>query len=489
MTPDSNTPFRFDIALSFSGEYRDFVKQVAVNLANIFTHKRVLYDHFHDAELARPNSNVYLPNLYRKDSELIVIFLCSDYANKSWCKLEWRHINQLIATEDAKRIMFFSFGNPGDLTELGVLAGDIYIDIEANNLTEHEVSEKIIDRINFNRLYRKPFLDAAVARERSEFPIMSNKKRIDCFLLMTDEDDFLGELKSELKGHFNGQLVDRDPGKNDPKKYREYLDEFICSPQTWLLTTIPFDQQEYFINTIFPQIHDKKEKKFLFFESGSDLHSEWRRKYQEFPTPFVTIETDFEAAAERLLEIAVKRHLSKCTKKIAVITLLPDDTNANKRAAVYYRFLGEALCRKTKVESTTSKGFSDLLNYLGVKNIEIYQWHITGEEGCWTTGPKKVIMENIDCIEAAMKAESVMFLCGNDTIAKQVSLNLDDKTKPILVGFDGSPAYKDLKQEGFAVITAIVDFDHMCRKAKDFINRKVTIDSSNNEQRIAATIK
>lgn len=49
----------------------------------------MLYDRYHEAEFARPDLDVYLPNLYATESELIVIFLCPDYAKKRWCKLEW----------------------------------------------------------------------------------------------------------------------------------------------------------------------------------------------------------------------------------------------------------------------------------------------------------------------------------------------------------------------------------------------------------------
>ena len=91
----------------------------------------------------------YLPGLYCTQLELIVIFLCPEYAAKRWCQLEWRHIRQLIATADDGRIMFLSFGNPDDLTSLGILGGDGYIDIL--RLTPQETTEKIIKRLRLNQ--------------------------------------------------------------------------------------------------------------------------------------------------------------------------------------------------------------------------------------------------------------------------------------------------------------------------------------------------
>jgi hypothetical protein len=64
MTADSSAPRRFEVALSFPGEHRDYVEEVAAYLASTFTEERVLYDHFHDAEFARLDLNTYLPALY-----------------------------------------------------------------------------------------------------------------------------------------------------------------------------------------------------------------------------------------------------------------------------------------------------------------------------------------------------------------------------------------------------------------------------------------
>ncbi len=138
---------RFSIALSFPGEYRDFVEKVSDYLADTVTMQRVLYDKYWEAELARLDLDVYLPNLYRNESELVVIFLCPEYKKRRWCKLEWRHIKQLIATPDQHRIMLVSFGDPGDLTDLGILPGDGYIDIGSRQ--PDEIASLILQRYGF----------------------------------------------------------------------------------------------------------------------------------------------------------------------------------------------------------------------------------------------------------------------------------------------------------------------------------------------------
>ena len=142
----SKKPKRFRVALSFPGERREFVKEVAELLVQKFGDKgHVLYDHFHEAEFARPNLDVHLPNLYRTESELIAVFLCDQYATKRWCKLEWRFIRQLLSTVDEDRIMFLSFDDIGAVPELGILTGDGYVSIGQRK--PQEIADLILERL------------------------------------------------------------------------------------------------------------------------------------------------------------------------------------------------------------------------------------------------------------------------------------------------------------------------------------------------------
>ncbi len=60
---------RFGIALSFPGEQRPFVAQVAGHLAERIGHGRVLYDAYYEAEFARLDLDTYLQRLYHDESE------------------------------------------------------------------------------------------------------------------------------------------------------------------------------------------------------------------------------------------------------------------------------------------------------------------------------------------------------------------------------------------------------------------------------------
>ncbi|WP_018408353.1 TIR domain-containing protein [Methylocystis rosea] len=154
---------RFDIGLSFPGEHRPYVEEVATKLAAILSKNRVLYDDWCAAEFARLDLDTYLPNLYRTQSELVAIFLCPEYKQKRWCRLEWRAIKQLIATADSQRIMLLRYGFEDDYSELGIYDGDGVIDFKKHPAAY--VVERIYERLCINR--------GAASGERAAFSPVS----------------------------------------------------------------------------------------------------------------------------------------------------------------------------------------------------------------------------------------------------------------------------------------------------------------------------
>jgi hypothetical protein len=69
---------------------------VAEHLAARIGREQVLYDAWYEGEFARLDFDTYLQRLYHDESELIAVFLCSDYESKDWCRLEWRAVKDLI---------------------------------------------------------------------------------------------------------------------------------------------------------------------------------------------------------------------------------------------------------------------------------------------------------------------------------------------------------------------------------------------------------
>lgn len=118
---------RFRIGLSFSGQQRPYIEQVADLLANHYGKDRILYDNYHKPELARPGLDDYLPKLYRDETELSVIFISASYGERDWCGLEMRAIRDLLKRRQFKGLVLFRF----DMTPIeGIYDIDGYIEIK-----------------------------------------------------------------------------------------------------------------------------------------------------------------------------------------------------------------------------------------------------------------------------------------------------------------------------------------------------------------------
>ena len=137
---------RFDVALSFPGEYRKQVKSIAEKLAKALGQERVFYDEYYKAELARLDLDTYLQTIYHDQSELIAVFLCAEYEKKDWCKLEWRAVRDLIKQKESDAVMPLRF----DKTHIsGLFSIDGYVEITDSNLDE--VAQLILQRLEINR--------------------------------------------------------------------------------------------------------------------------------------------------------------------------------------------------------------------------------------------------------------------------------------------------------------------------------------------------
>jgi len=107
--PDSSERRRFAIALSFPGEWREYVEQVANALLPAFGKARIFYDAWHEGLIIGIASNRKLQTIYGADSDLIVPFFCEDYHRKEWCGVEWRAIEELLFDKQFDRVLPFRF--------------------------------------------------------------------------------------------------------------------------------------------------------------------------------------------------------------------------------------------------------------------------------------------------------------------------------------------------------------------------------------------
>lgn len=133
---------RFRVALSFPGERRMYVAKVAAALRKKLGKDAVFYDFDYQSQLARPNLDILLQNIYRKQSDLLVIFISGEYAKKDWCGLEWRAVRDIIKTKEDDKVMFVRFdSSPID----GLFSIDGYID--GARFKPAAVARMIIDRL------------------------------------------------------------------------------------------------------------------------------------------------------------------------------------------------------------------------------------------------------------------------------------------------------------------------------------------------------
>lgn len=134
--------FRFKIALSFPGEYRARVENIATLLSASVAKDAILYDRWHAPEFARPNLDVYLPKLYHEQSLLLVFFFCGAYADRQWCGLEWRVGRDLLKQGEDQRIMLLRLDD-------GKIQGLYSIDgcLDIRDMPDPDVAEAILKRL------------------------------------------------------------------------------------------------------------------------------------------------------------------------------------------------------------------------------------------------------------------------------------------------------------------------------------------------------
>jgi len=144
---DFKINIKFAVALSFPGEYRDYVRQVSEALSEALEHEKVFFDECYEHIIAGIDGDTVLQRIYHDQSEMIVVFLCKEYKQKEWCcNVEWRAIRDLIKTSNRMNILLLKFD---DVDIPGVYSIDIVPYI--NNRTPQDISQLILTRLQYIR--------------------------------------------------------------------------------------------------------------------------------------------------------------------------------------------------------------------------------------------------------------------------------------------------------------------------------------------------
>lgn len=143
--PGKVEELRFKVALSFPGDKREYVEEVANEVKRKLPRGSVFYDKDYASQLARPNLDTLLQKIYLNNSDLVVIFLSEEYEKKKWCGIEWRAVKEIINNKSDHAIMFIRFD---DAAIQGTFSSDGYIDL--NDHSPIQAARFIVERVRLN---------------------------------------------------------------------------------------------------------------------------------------------------------------------------------------------------------------------------------------------------------------------------------------------------------------------------------------------------
>ncbi|MFM7640114.1 MAG: hypothetical protein ACKO45_00935, partial [Cyanobium sp.] len=139
-------------------DFRQTVEQVADRMKAACANNKdmVLYDGYRSGINARPNLDAFLLEEYR-GCELVVVFLCKEYADKRWCRLEWQVIQSLVKDPDPRHsVMYLWHGEHDDrvLKDLDLdWERDGFLAIDAMN--GEAIWQKVHERYEHDRRARE----------------------------------------------------------------------------------------------------------------------------------------------------------------------------------------------------------------------------------------------------------------------------------------------------------------------------------------------
>ena len=116
--------YLYDVALSFAGAERDYVRDVAHELKR--TGHTIFFDEDEEVSLWGENLIERLDEIYRKQARFVVVFISKSYAQSVWTRLERRSALTRALHERAAFVLPARF----DDTELpGLLSSVAYISL------------------------------------------------------------------------------------------------------------------------------------------------------------------------------------------------------------------------------------------------------------------------------------------------------------------------------------------------------------------------
>jgi hypothetical protein len=131
---------KYQVGLSFAGEDRSYVSQVADELLKL--QLLVFYDEYETVDLWGKDLYEHLSDVYKNKCQYCVIFISKYYAEKLWTKHELRNAQAKAFEENREYILPDRF----DDTELpGILPTIGYVN--CNNLLPKQLADRIYEKL------------------------------------------------------------------------------------------------------------------------------------------------------------------------------------------------------------------------------------------------------------------------------------------------------------------------------------------------------
>lgn len=123
--------YQYDVALSFAGENREYVEDVAEHLRAAGV--RIFYDRYKEVELWGKDLYAHLDEIYRRRARYCVMFISEAYARKAWTNHERESVQARAFQDNEEYILPARF----DDTEIpGVRPTTGYVDLRAKSPAE-----------------------------------------------------------------------------------------------------------------------------------------------------------------------------------------------------------------------------------------------------------------------------------------------------------------------------------------------------------------
>ena len=133
--------YKYEVTLSFAGEDREYVEEVAKVLKE--NNVSVFYDKFEEVNLWGEDLAIRFERLFQSDSKYVVIFISQYYQHKEWTNYEVKNaFSRQINDKTEGYILPVRFDN----TQLEGLRNTIgYLD--ARKLSPIELAQKILEKV------------------------------------------------------------------------------------------------------------------------------------------------------------------------------------------------------------------------------------------------------------------------------------------------------------------------------------------------------